>query len=233
MRSSIPCVLFFVALLGGCRRDTSESPAPTPAIGGDAAKRSIVASPSPAGTSFADWTDRLDELLPLTVAATAVQLPPAQAETTYRAGLTLEYRWPSDRIADYAGLSIPVRNRLKLGVPRAGVTRAFFRSRFAPIDDTRREAIERGVERQATDRGLDEAGTDIAKALTGALSKRFPTEDIEGIADDAVWELGDHGQTLHLLHNGSSVTLDVDISADPAINKAVAIELAKGLIARL
>ncbi len=232
MRSPIRYILMLVALLGACSRDTDEWSATSATESADA-DRSTITDASPANPSFADWRERLDELLPLAVAAQAVNLPVVDAETKYQPGLTLEYRWPSDRVADYAGLSIPVRNRVKLGVPNAGVTASYFRSRFAPVTDDQRAALERKVEQRATKQGLDQTGTDVAKALIGTLSKRYPTEDVDSIADDAVWELHEHGQTLHLLHNRSSVTLQVDISADPAINKAAAIDLARTLIARL
>lgn len=184
--------------------------------------------------SFADWAERLDELLPIELAARLAGRPAGNARPShYRPGLTLRYEWPGTRTQTYAGMEVPVHDRISLGVPRSGISRSFFRSRFQPLDAEQQARLQAEIERQAQQRGLDAASSRTAGDLADSISDRAPFEDITGLGDDAVWEVRKNGQTLHVLFRGSVMTIDVDLDDDPSVNKAVAVSLASELLARL
>lgn len=228
-----PTALIAFLLLAGCGNDSSTRNDHARAAA--AAPRAGDEQPaSQAGPSFATWRERLDELLPLELAADIAGRRAEDATPVrYHSGLTLRYEWPGGRTRPYAGMDVPTHDRIALGVPRSGVTRDFFRSRFQPVDAARQARLQAEVERQAQERGLDAASTAIAHDLSASLSEHAPIEDVPGLGDDAVWETGKNGQVLHVLFNRSVITVDVDLSDDPAMNKAVAVSLASTIIGRL
>lgn len=227
-----PSALIALLLVAGCGKESVPHNDTTRAA--TTARAGESTPPNPTGPSFAAWRERLDELLPLDLAASAAG---RRAEDTrpvrYHPGLTLRYEWSGGRTRAYAGMDVPTHDRIVLGVPRSGVTRAFFRSRFQPLDAAQQARLHEEVQRQARKRGLDAASTAVAQDLSAGFSERAAIEDIPGLGDDAVWELGQHGQTLHVLLNGSVITLDVDLSDDAAMNKAIAVSLANTIMARL
>src|SRR5690606_36212847 len=129
----------------------------------------------------------------------------------YNRGLQLRYEWDAGRTIAYAGSQVPAYDRINLGVPRSGVTPAFFRSRFQPIDSATVARIQAETARQAEARGLDPSATAIASDLGASFAQTSPIEDVAGIGDDAVWELRKNSQALHVLLNGSAITLEVDM----------------------
>ncbi|MFB9066641.1 hypothetical protein [Pseudofulvimonas gallinarii] len=230
MRSS-PLILAFVTALAGCGGRPDPAPR-TPA--GDAAAALAKAPAALSGPSFADWMDRLDELLPHGVATRLADRENATARpVNYNRGLQLRYEWDTGRTIAYAGSQVPAFDRITVGVPRSGITPAFFRSRFQAIDAETVARIQAETVRQAEARGLDASAVAVARDLGAGLAQVSPIEDVPGLGDDAVWELRKNGQALHILLNGSAITLEVDLGEDPDRNKAVATALARSMIERL
>lgn len=235
MRSYPPLLILAVALvsLAGCGNNESNP------VNDDTHATLTPAAPSTLTTvtdepSFADWAERLDELLPIELAARLAGRPAENARPShYRPGLTLRYEWPGTRTQTYAGMEVPVHDRISLGVPRSGISRSFFRSRFQPLDAEQQARLQAEIERQAQQRGLDAASSRTAGELAAGVSDRAPIEDITGLGDDAVWEVRKNGQTLHVLFRGSVMTIEVNLDDDPSVNKAVAVSLASELLARL
>jgi hypothetical protein len=181
---------------------------------------------------LAAWDDRLDQLLPIEVVAAIVGLPPEQAQTRHGAGGNLRYEWPSARQREYAGMQLPVKNVVEIGRPRHGITPAFFRSRFEPLDSAQQQLINQAVDREIAKRGLDANAGETARSLIGTFSERAPVVDVPGIGDDAVWEQA-RTPVLHVRIGSSALAITVDVDDSDDIDQAAAIALSQALIERL
>lgn len=212
-------------LLGGC---SDPPPGQVVAISASATRQAV-----PQGPSFADWNGRLDQLLTPALAAQIAQRPIEQAEVR-TLGDALRYRWPSTRTGEYAGVKIPKKDVIGLSGLRRDVTPESFHDRFfAEVTDEQRRALDEQVRVQAAKRGLDAGQTAMTQGLAASLLEKDPAEAVPGLGDAAAWVIGKHGQNLYLLHNGSLITIEVDLGDDAERNRTAAVELARQLLARL
>lgn len=185
------------------------------------------------GPSFADWEGRLDELLTLEMAAEAAGRPAPEAKTKYRpGGHTITFSWPTDRQREVMGMTLPASDQVGIGYMQTRTDEAFFRSRFAKTTDAQREQLEQEADRETAERGMDAASNQVAKDLLGELSKVHPIEEVDGVGDVAIWEMGELEQVLHVLVNGTSLQVKVDVG-DPTRNRDASIALARRLVEQL
>lgn len=225
MRMKLIIPSFLSLVLAACGGDTPSSNA-----GDDTAAASGSAVPDAA--RLATWDDRLDQLMPVDVVASIVGLPAEQARTRYTAGRDLSYVWPSARTMEYAGVQLPVKNVVEIDRPRHGITPAFFRSRFEPVDAAQQRLIDQAVDREIAKRGLDASAGEVARGLVGSLSERAPVIDVPGVGDDAVWQQA-KTPVLHVRIGSSALAITVDVDDNDDIDKATAIAVAQALIGRL
>lgn len=218
------------ALLSGC----SDPPPAQPAVPKAAAVAEAATTQAPTrGASFADWRGRLDQLLTPALAAQIAQRPVGEAETRVL-GDALRYRWPSSRTSEYAGMKIARKDLVGLSGLRSDVTLESFHARFfAEVGDEQRRALDRQIEIQAAKRGLDAERTAMTQGLASSLLEKSPAEPVPDLGDAAAWIVGKNGQSLQLLHNGSLITIEVELSDDVERNKTAAVALARALLARL
>lgn len=227
-------------LATACGGDVPSGDAPAQALPADAlselqatVREASDGGAAGSGPSFADWGERLDELLTLELAAEATGRAAAEADTRYQpGGHTLVYRWKTDRQQEVMGLTVPAHDIATIGYLRTGVDEPFFRSRFAATTDEQKQQLEKEADRQVAERGMDAGSAQVAKELLGELSKVNPNEEIPGIGDVAIWEMGEREQVLHVLVNGSALQVRVDVG-DPAANREASIALARRLVERL
>lgn len=225
----IPCatVTLSALLIAAC----SELPAPaSDAQGREPLHRSLAATKA---RSFEEWHGRPDQLLTLELAA-RIAGQPAEAAEKRTPPDAVRYRWPSPRSSEYAGMRIPKKNLVGLSGPYRGVTAAGFRARFlAETTDAQRARLDEQVAVETGKRGLDEGRAALARGLAAELLQKAPAEFVDQLGDAAAWSAGTHGNQLHLLVNGSLITIETDISDDVEHNKTAAIAIAEALLAQL
>lgn len=218
-------LLLLPALLSGC---SDPPPAQSPIVPANAPTHARSQGPS-----FADWHDRFDQLLTPALAARIAQRPIEEAEIR-TLGDALRYRWPSSRTSQYAGMKIPKKDVVGLSGLRRDVTLESFHARFfAEITDEQRRALNEQIRIQAARRGLDAGQTAMTHGMAESLIEKNPVEAVPDLGDAAAWSAGKHGQNLYLLHNGSLITVEVDLSDDAERNRTAAVALARDLLARL
>ena len=238
----LPLFVCLAALATGCGPATAPSDAgraATPSAaadgGADGASAAVARSGADAdGPSFAPWRGRLDELLTAELAAEVAGRPASEAERDYIDGLPeIAYAWPSDRTEQYAGMTLAKKDRVSVAHIQTGVTPERVRSQFRAATDAELAEVDAHARRQAADRGQAAAPAADVRDLASALSAVRPSEELPGLGDAAVLETGDGYQALHLLINGSSIQMTVDISDDRQTNRDATIELARRLLQRL
>ena len=232
---SPPLLACLAAAMIGC------SPAPAPPDAGRLVaavpERAVPAAAgrSPAtGPSIGTWSDRLDELLTLELAAEAAGLPAAAAEKDYIEGLPqIAYAWPSDRKQTYAGMQLARKNRVSLANIETGLTPESFRSRFRAASGTGPAPSDREAGRPAAQPAPDDPQAMAVIDPATAPGTVPPRQELAGVGDVAVWEASEHEHVLYVLFNGSSLRITVDISDDPEANRDAAVALAQRLIQQL
>lgn len=233
MRYSLPLLLLALPLLAACGRDTATSTNEALRTGNFAeiAEVGAVSTENSDGPGFSDWNGRLDQLLTQDMAAAATGRPAGEAKKRHNVASSLSYSWKSDRRVPYQGTTVPRNDQVALTTLLSGVKRDFFLSRFQTLTESQKAQARQAMDEQLGDGSAAARGT--AEGLLDTMSKRHPSEQIEGLGDAAVWEVRPDGQTLSLFVNGHSADLVVDISNDPEVNKAASIALARELIDRL
>ena len=235
----LPLIACLAAFSTGCGPATTPSDSDRAAIASaadtapradDTSAASVQSRPDAGGPSFAPWRGRLDELLTAELAAEVAGLPASDAEKDYIDGLPeIAYSWPSDRKEEYAGMQLAKKNRVSIAHIQTGVTPQMFRSQFRAASADELAQVDEAAQRQA---GQPQQAANV-RDLASQLNAVRPSEELPGLGDVAVLETGDGFQALHLLINGSSIRMTVDISDDRQTNRDATIELARRLLQRL
>ncbi|SEL39612.1 hypothetical protein SAMN05421666_3520 [Roseovarius nanhaiticus] len=185
----------------------------------------------------------LDALLTLEHIAPYVKGAPEEVEVDYDKGRshTLSYFWPSDRTRTMSGstmkIELPIPNMITLGGIKAYTASHYFdRDAHDPVKRFQRAhrnmtAEERETARAAITENMkdeDEKTRKIAKTLLGAATERIMFEPVAGIGDAAAWNI--RTKELDVLTGATEFSVKVDVSADMAKNKAVAMTLAQAVL---
>jgi hypothetical protein len=195
------------------------------------------------------YKGKLDDLLTLEMAAAISGQPAAAArkspdteEEKKINKISISYSWKNDkkvRTVEVMNQTIttPVDDQVQLSWVKNTTLEAFkqqYRSPTAAEQQQANTAIENKVNELKQEGKATATTADQAKDMAQNAMKNYRVEEVPNTGDYAVFTntkfAGVPVRELVVFYNGLSFTLLVDVSGDPAINDAKAIELANTLI---
>jgi len=222
------------ALLTACGdgQDTTQAPAPDSPAG-----QRLASGPS----CLADFADKPCELLTAARVKAAYPALPEGVETAENPGLnSCEYSWPGDRTrlvkVSTFEVETPIPNRVAINwIRKKDADRALeqFQLTYRNLSDEEKAEAVAAVEAQLAKRAEDlpEDQRALASGLGKSLIEASHFEPVEGVGSAAVWDGGALVNSLKVLDRDTEFGIEVDISADPAQNRALAIAVAREVMA--
>lgn len=208
-------------------------------------------------TCLLDYSEKLDQLFPVQLAADFTKLPAAEAKADYSKVMknpsyhSIKYAWKSDRKRSLKELGIDmevaVDNKLELHGIRAMSLNGFKMSYRVPTEKELKEserALDAAFEGKSGNKDINEklkkldemkvdkktqksAAADIGDALA-KVTKAY--RDVSGIGEAASWNSVE--KRLYVLDNGVEISLSVDLSDEDVVNREKAIALMRQVLAK-
>lgn len=196
----------------------------------------------PAGPScIADFVDKPCQLLTSALVKTHFPALPDEVETREILSLkSCEYTWPGDRVmmvkVSNMEVEAPVTNRIAIswiGVHEPEQALARFTNTYRNLTAAEKAqtiaALQEQLDKQAPE-GMDGDQKALASGIGASLINASQFENVAAVGTAAAWDGNPMGNSLKVLDRDTEFSIDVNISDDEADNRALAVEIANGVM---
>ncbi len=198
-------------------------------------------APSRAGSCVADFTEQPCQLFSTDLVRQVHAGLPDELETSETlATNSCQHSWPGDRVrlVDLGSFEVetPVDNRVAISWIRrhdAGVATQQFQLTYRNLDEEEMAATLAALDEQLA--GMEGEMSEEERVLAGRIGRDMIAatryEPVDNLGSAATWTGGGQANTLKVLDRDTEFGIEVDIDDDGEVNRELAIQLARAVIA--
>ncbi|MCP9770769.1 hypothetical protein EGI22_22930 [Lacihabitans sp. LS3-19] len=197
------------------------------------------------------YIDKYDQLLPLETIQKHYKGDMSSAKMKYQVSKdaisqkrdTYVYTWNSDRtkIMEFGGtkMNLPIPNEIGIKwlgddlykiMDRGNPVSSFKAFYHTPTKEELDMALNKAEEKVSEDKNVTEETKNSAMGMAKGLAAGAKYDDVDGLGDAASWDFRDNA--LIILIGDKTFKVVASVSADSEVNKDLAIELAKEILAK-